>query len=49
VGENKMEIIWTGILLAIGFYLAPTIISLIGVAFMVILGLIASLFNTEEK
>ena len=40
-----MELIGTGILLAIGFYLAPAVLSLIGVVVVGVVGIIASIFN----
>jgi hypothetical protein len=42
-----MELIGTGILLAIGFYLAPIVITFVGAIFLGIIGIIASIFTSR--
>ena len=40
-----MHIIWMGVLLAIGFYIAPAVLSVIGLVVVGVVGIIASIFN----
>jgi hypothetical protein len=42
-----MELIGAGILVAIGFYLAPLVITLVVGAFLVVVGAISSLFSSK--